>query len=52
MPCLSTICYWRERIAGFEGRVQLGMRIRAERFCDLGWELAMGATYPDDPSLN
>lgn len=44
MPCLSTIFYWRERIAGFEGRVQLGMRIRAERFCDLGWELAMGAT--------
>ena len=33
-----------ERIAGFEGRVQMGMRIRAERFCDLGWDLAMGAT--------
>jgi hypothetical protein len=44
MPCMSTIFYWRDRIAGFEGRMQLAMRIRAERFCDLGWELAMGAT--------
>ena len=44
MPCLSTIFYWRKRLATFEEQVQLGMRIRAERICDLGWELAMGAT--------
>ena len=44
MPSLSTIFYWRDRIPGFEGTVQLGMRIRAERFCDLGWELATEAT--------
>lgn len=44
MPCLSTIFYWRRRIPAFEEQVQLGMRIRAERFCDLGWELATAAT--------
>ena len=44
MPCLSTIFYWRKRIAAFEEAVQVGMRIRAERFCDLGWELASEAT--------
>ena len=44
MPSLSTIFNWRGRFAEFEEKVQLGMRIRAERFCDLGWELAEGAT--------
>ena len=44
MPCLSTIFYWRRHVARFDEQVTLGMRIRAERFCDLGWELAMGAT--------
>jgi len=44
MPCLSTIFYWRRHVARFDEQVMLGMRIRAERFCDLGWELAMGAT--------
>jgi hypothetical protein len=44
LPCLSTIFYWRARIPEFEQAVQTGMRIRAERFCDLGWELASGAT--------
>jgi len=43
MPTLSTIAYWRRHIPGFEADVQLGMRIRAERFCDFGWELAMEA---------
>lgn len=44
MPSLSTIFNWRRRFAEFEAAVQLAMRIRAERFCDLGWELAMEAT--------
>ena len=44
MPCLSTLFYWRNRIAGFEDLVQLGMRVRAERFCDDGWAMAEAAT--------
>jgi hypothetical protein len=44
MPCLSTIFYWRRRIPEFEELVQLGKTIQAERFCDLGWDLAMQAT--------
>ena len=44
MPCLSTIFYWRRRLAQFEDQVQLGMRIRAERLFDLGWEMAEEAT--------
>jgi hypothetical protein len=44
MPCLSTIFHWRRRIPDFEQVVQLGKRIQAERFCDMGWELAMEAT--------
>ncbi|RAK60099.1 hypothetical protein DJ021_09915 [Phenylobacterium hankyongense] len=44
MPCLSTIFYWRRRIPAFEEQVQVAKRIQAERFCDLGWELATEAT--------
>lgn len=44
MPCLSTLMRWRRREPGFEDTVQLGMRVRAERACDDGWELAMEAT--------
>jgi len=44
MPSLSTIFYWRRRIAEFEDAVQLGKRIQAEMFCDKGWELASEAT--------
>lgn len=44
MPCLSTIFYWRRRIAEFDQAVQVAKRIQAERFCDLGWELAQAAT--------
>jgi len=50
MPCLSTIFYWRRHVARFEEQVQLGMRIRAERFCNLGWELA-SAAMPDPAYL-
>jgi hypothetical protein len=44
MPSLKTIFNWRRRFPEFEETVQLGKRVQAERFCDLGWELAMGAT--------
>ncbi|MFZ5718932.1 MAG: hypothetical protein ACOY5Y_05620 [Pseudomonadota bacterium] len=44
MPSLSTIFNWRRKFPEFEETVQLAMRIRAERFCDLGWELAMEAS--------
>ena len=44
MPCLSTIFHWRRRISEFDEAVQLAKRIQAERFCDLGWELARAAT--------
>lgn len=44
MPSLSTVFHWRDRVEGFEARVQTAMRIRAERACDIGWELAMEAT--------
>lgn len=44
MPSLSTIFYWRRRIPDFEEAVQRGVRIRAERVCDEGWERACEAT--------
>lgn len=44
MPSLSTIFRWRRQMPEFEATVQLGMRVRAERACDTGWELAEAAT--------
>jgi hypothetical protein len=44
MPCHFTVYYWRNRVPDFNAQVELAKRIQAERFCDLGWELAMGAT--------
>jgi hypothetical protein len=44
MPCLSTLFYWRGHIPEFETLVQTAKRIQAERFCDLGWDLAREAT--------
>ncbi|WP_372783008.1 hypothetical protein [Phenylobacterium sp.] len=44
MPSLSTIFYWRRRIAEFEDQVRLGKEIQAERAVDLGWEMAQAAT--------
>lgn len=44
MPCLSTLFYWRRRFPDFETLVQTAKRIQAERFCDLGWDLAREAT--------
>ncbi|HEV2530277.1 hypothetical protein [Phenylobacterium sp.] len=44
MPCLSTLMRWRRRFPEFEEMVQLGMRVRAERMADEGWDMAMAAT--------
>jgi hypothetical protein len=44
MPCLSTLFYWRRHLPEFEATVQLGMRVRAERFCDAGLDLVEAAT--------
>jgi hypothetical protein len=44
MPCLSTLMRWRKRFPEFEELMQLGMRVRAERMADEGWDMAMAAT--------
>jgi hypothetical protein len=44
MPSLSTIFYWRRRIAEFAETVRVAKEIQAERFCDLGWEMVEAAT--------
>jgi hypothetical protein len=44
MPALSTIYYWRRRVPGFEDLVREGIEIRADVFCDRGWEMAEAAT--------
>jgi hypothetical protein len=44
MPSLSTIFYWRRKIPEFAETVRVAKEIQAERFCDLGWEMAEAAT--------
>lgn len=44
MPCVWTIFRWRHEKPAFDRLIALGMRIRAERFCDIGWEMAEAAT--------
>jgi hypothetical protein len=44
MPSQSTIFYWRRRIPEFAETVRAAKEIQAERFCDLGWEMAEAAT--------
>ena len=44
MPSTSTIFLWRRDLAEFETLMQLGMRIRGERFVDRAEDLAEGAT--------
>jgi len=44
MPSHATLMRWRRRFPDFEELVQLGMRVRAERMADEGWEMAMAAT--------
>jgi hypothetical protein len=44
MPCYSTIYLWRRQNPRFEAVVAAAQQGRAERFCDLGWKMAMEAT--------
>lgn len=44
MPAASTVALWREAHADFDARVSLARRVQAERFCDLGWEIAEAVT--------
>jgi hypothetical protein len=44
MPSMATLMRWRKSFPEFEETVQLGMRVRAERMADEGWEMALAAT--------
>ena len=44
MPATATIFKWRGRFPDFDDLVRLGMRVRAERLADDGWDMAMEAT--------
>lgn len=44
MPTYSTIYSWRRRFPQFDQVLRQAREIQAERFCDLGYDLAMGAT--------
>jgi hypothetical protein len=44
MPSGSTVWMWRQRFPEFEEALQLARSVMAERFSDLGWEMAMAAT--------
>jgi hypothetical protein len=44
MPSMGTIFYWRKSNAEFAEALRLARETLAERFSDLGWEMAQGAT--------
>jgi transposase-like protein len=46
MPAFSTLYYWRRQYHGFAEAMRVAREIQAERFCDLGWEIACEIT-PD-----
>ena len=43
MPAISTVSYWRRAFPDFAETMRVAREIQAERFCELGWELAGGA---------
>jgi hypothetical protein len=43
MPAMSTVFYWRRAFPEFAATIRTAREIQAERFCELGWELASGA---------
>lgn len=43
MPSMSTVFYWRRVFPEFAQTVRVAREIQAERFCELGWDLASGA---------
>lgn len=44
MPALSTVHAWRRRFPAFDEAMRLAREVQAERFCDLGWEIAKKVT--------
>jgi len=44
LPCMSTVFYWRRQYPEFAAAYRLAREVQAERFCDLGWEIACGIT--------
>jgi transposase-like protein len=43
MPSMSTVFYWRRAFPDFDATVRTARTIQAERFCEMGWELASEA---------
>jgi hypothetical protein len=50
MPAMSTVFYWRRAFGDFNATLRTAREIQAERFCELGWELASDAE-PDTAYL-
>jgi len=44
MPCFSTVYRWRRTIPAFAEMLRVAREVQAEKFCDLGWEMAQAAT--------
>jgi len=47
MPSHSTVMRWRDAEPDFARRLALARQVQAERFCDLGWEIASAVTPGD-----
>jgi len=47
MPSQSTVALWRARHPEFAERMARARQVQAERFCDLGWEIASAVTPAD-----
>lgn len=44
MPCFSTVYRWRRTIPAFGEMMRVAREVQAEKFCDVGWEMAQAAT--------
>ncbi len=44
MPCFSTVYRWRRTIPPFAEMLRVARETQAEKFCEMGWELAQAAT--------
>jgi hypothetical protein len=47
MPSLSMVYHWRATRREFAEAIELARQVQAERFCDLGWEIASAVTPRD-----
>ena len=47
MPSASTVTLWRKRFPAFAGALDLARQVQAERFCEMGWEIASAVTPQD-----